>query len=274
MTPLATAHTIRPPMDRPARIADSFSRAAEHYDSAAEVQRMAADRVVDVALRHLAGVPQPRILEVGCGTGYVSQRLLQAIPGGTFLVTDLAQGMVDEAQRRLGGDPRTTFSLLNGEHPDAPQAGTFDLIVSSLAVQWFAGLGQGLRGLAGLLAPGGRLVVSTLGQGALQQWRDAHRVHNLPCSTPEYPSPEWFRTVWPPHGHGSLEADLVRDVCYADGRAFVETLQVLGAATPMIGEVRLGPGQLRRVFRELGTACSVTWRVLVFEFHDGRSAES
>jgi malonyl-CoA O-methyltransferase len=129
-------------MDRPARIADSFSRAAEHYDSAAEVQRMAADRVVEVALRHLAGIPQPRILEVGCGTGYVSQRLLQAIPGGTFLVTDLAQGMVDEARRRLGGDPRTTFSVLDGEHPDVPLA-SFDLVVSSLAVQWFGHLVPG-----------------------------------------------------------------------------------------------------------------------------------
>ncbi len=234
---------------------------------------MAADRVVEVALRHLAGIPQPRILEVGCGTGYVSQRLLQAIPGGTFLVTDLAQGMVDEARRRLGGDPRTTFSVLDGEHPDVPLA-SFDLVVSSLAVQWFGHLDQGLRGLVRRVAPGGCLVVSTLGQGALQQWRDAHRVHNLPCATPEYPIPEWFQTILPQGGQGVLEADLVRQVRYADGRAFVETLQVLGAATPMVGDVRLGPGQLRRVFRELGTDCSVTWRVLVLAYRNGRSAES
>src|SRR3546814_14322438 len=50
----------------------------------------------------------------------------------------------------------------------------FDLILSSLAFQWFDDLGGAVGRLAGLLRPGGSLIFSTLGRGSFARWRSAH----------------------------------------------------------------------------------------------------
>ena len=140
-------------MTRKSRIAARFGAATARYDNATPVQREAARRLAERVIA-LPLPPQPRVLEIGCGTGHLT-RLLQPAIGGRWRVTDIAPDMVAECARQCAAAGiGAEFSVMDGEHPDADDRG-FDLIVSSLAAQWFEDLPAALARLAPLLAPGG-----------------------------------------------------------------------------------------------------------------------
>ncbi|NFV79556.1 methyltransferase domain-containing protein [Magnetospirillum aberrantis] len=232
-------------MNRKQLVAECFSAAAATYDSAAQAQAQAADRMVEL----VAGLklpPRPTVLEVGCGTGLLTRRLLPRL-GGDWMVTDLSPAMVAAAAAAIGPD-QARFRVMDGESPDA-MPGLFDLIVSNLAVQWFHDLGRAVNRLRARLAPGGTLAFSTLGHGSFANWVDAHAQLGLHAGTPAYPDTEALKARLPRNAQVLTETVKVR---HADGRDFAHALKRIGAGTPVPGHIPLSAGALRRVFKILG----------------------
>lgn len=145
----------------------SFSRAASSYDSVADVQRVMADALVEL----VASLPTPpaALLEVGCGTGILSQRLIETLPPlRSFRLVDLSSEMLAEARSRLEGrDPFCALSYLqaDGELLSLPRE--VDLWISGATVQWFGDLPGALRRIQSELSPGGRIAFSCFGPGSL-----------------------------------------------------------------------------------------------------------
>ena len=137
-----------------ARIAQAFDAAAA-YDAYAVVQRQVAawlaERIVAVA------PPRPRVLEVGCGTGFLTQAAWPRLDRPEWLMTDIAPEMLARGRAQM---PDLCARVMDGERPDLAGEAPFDLIVSSLAVQWFSDLEGGLQRLADALLP---LVVLAIG---------------------------------------------------------------------------------------------------------------
>lgn len=241
-------------MTRKQEVADAFAAAAATYDSAAEAQAKAADRLVEL-VSGLAVPPRPAVLEVGCGTGLLTRRLLPRI-GGDWLVTDLSPAMVDAARAAIGAD-KAQFRVMDGEHPDVP-LGLFDLIVSNMAAQWFADPGRALHQLHARLAPGGWLVLSTLGAGSFAQWRQAHDRLGLSCGTPAYPDAAEMAAHLPKGARLLTETIQVR---HDDAQAFVTALKRIGAGTPAPGHAPLSAGAMRKVLRAMGAPVEISYVV-------------
>ncbi len=240
---------------RKERIAGAFSASAGAYDAVADVQWMVSDRLAQRIAAALAPAPA-RILEIGCGTGFLSARLKDLYPEAALTLTDISASMLERCRGRLGDGP--VYRVLDGERPEGLEGG-FDLIASSLAVQWFVDLGDGLARLARLLAPGGRLMFATLGAKTFREWRAAHAALRLECGTPTYPAPE--ELPWPP-GYGHAVADELLLHPYADGADFVRSLKALGAGEPAPGHQPLSPGAFRRLLASLSGEFSATYHLL------------
>lgn len=111
----------------------------------------------DLVARVVALAPQ-RMLEVACGTGAVTRRLLAKLPAGTQLVaTDLNQAMIDEAQRRTPDDPRIEWRVADGTALPFG-AGEFDAVVCEFGIMFFPDKAAGLRSARSVLKPGGRFL--------------------------------------------------------------------------------------------------------------------
>lgn len=237
-----------------ARIAASFGAVSDGYATAAGLQRLVAGRL---AGRIVGLPPRPKVLEVGCGTGFLTQALHQSVVGGRWVVSDIAPPMVANCRRKLGEPRDILFLAMDAERPAL--AGGFDLICASLVFQWFDDLKVGLRRLTGLLGPGGRLAFSTLTAGTLEEWRQAHRALGLSPATPAYPDVNLFSSVL---GDGVMEEEEIVQT-YESAHAFVATLKAIGAHTPAPGRRPLSAGTFRRVLRQLDSdgAAAITYKV-------------
>jgi len=224
------------------QIANAFDR-ARNYDRHAAVQRVVAERL---ATRILAlDLPSPpRLLEIGCGTGFLGAGLIGRLPYDHYWMTDIAPAMLDRARQRLSGSERVTFAQMDGAAPSI--AGPFDLICSSLAMQWLPDLGGAVARLRSLLSPAGRLVFTTLAAGSFAEWRAAYG-DDMP-GTPDYPSAESLRAL------GMNVTVETIDHRYRNAHDFLAALKEIGAGTPQPGYRPLPPSLLRRIMSKFDAA--------------------
>ncbi len=232
-------------------VAGRFGAQAGRYDDVARVQRVVAERLA----ARVAFTPA-RVLEVGCGTGYLGALLAQRLPGAALVLTDIAPPMLAQARARLGA--RARYAVMDGEAPDAG-LGQFDLIISSLAFQWFGDLPGAIGRLRAMLAPNGQLLFATLGAGSFGAWAAAHAALGLPCGLHDYPSAAGF--AWPPGGAGEIEAEMVADEL-PDGWAFARDLKRLGAGQPRAGYKPLSPRALKAVMARFEGGLRAEYQVL------------
>ena len=103
-----------------------------------------------------AGIgPGSPVLEVGCGTGQLTKRL---VPLGCALTAiDLGASMIEAARERVPGSG-VTFQAVAFEDLNAG-AGSFDLVISGAAFHWIDPEVR-FRQAARLLRPGGWLAVT------------------------------------------------------------------------------------------------------------------
>jgi demethylmenaquinone methyltransferase/2-methoxy-6-polyprenyl-1,4-benzoquinol methylase len=138
----------------PGRVAAMFDDVAERYDITNDVLALGQTRRWRKAV--VAAVdPRPgqRILDLAAGTGTSSEPFATA---GAFVVpTDFSLGMLQVGQRR---QPQLSFVAGDGLHlPFADES--FDAATISFGLRNLADRHAGLRELARVVRPGGRLVV-------------------------------------------------------------------------------------------------------------------
>ena len=231
--------------DLGAGVQRAFDAAAESYDAAAPVQRAVAARLAE-KIAAFSLPERPRILEIGCGTGFLSHALRARLPDAEWLITDLSPRMLAACRARLGEGPGVAFQVMDGERPSLEPDRRFDVICSSLAFQWFGDLGAALAGLDALLAPGGWLAFSTLAEGTLQEWRRAHAELGLECGALGCLSAETLGALVGPRGR--IETETVLQA-HAHARGFLGDLKAIGAGSPAPGRRPLGPKAMKQVMR-------------------------
>ena len=229
------------------QVANRFGSAALTYDAHSEVQRHAARQLAQrIATASLP--PRPRVLELGCGTGHLTTRLLTHLPGAQIRATDIAPAMVAACAARCGGSPRIDFAVMDACR--ITSVDFYDLICANLAAQWFDDLPATLDRLMQRLAPGGLLALSLLGADTFREWRTAHEQLGLTPGTPVYSSPDQYQRALSRHGCLRLDHECWSDSA-SDAMAFLRSLRAIGADTPVAGHMPLSAAELRRVMRVL-----------------------
>jgi trans-aconitate 2-methyltransferase len=138
---------------------------AQTYDRVSGPQQEWAVAV----LQRVAGriPPDATVLDVGCGTGRVTEMALELVPDGHVLAIDASEEMVDLARARLGDRARVWRQDVLELVLDEP----VDVVVSMATLHWVPDHDRLWRRLWAALRPGGILEVQCGGEGNIDRVR-------------------------------------------------------------------------------------------------------
>jgi trans-aconitate 2-methyltransferase len=107
------------------------------------------------------------VLDAGCGSGRVTEVLVQMLPRGHVIAVDESASMVDAARRRLGAGADVRVADLLGLELEQP----VDAIISTATFHWIADHDRLFGVLHAALRPGGRLAAQCGGEGNIEHLR-------------------------------------------------------------------------------------------------------
>lgn len=148
-------------------VAESFSRAANHYDDVSIVQKEIGNRLLQ-RLAYIKMLPQA-VLDLGCGTGYLLRDLQQHYPQAESIALDLAPQMLRVAKSKF---PDTTFYCADAQHIPL-ENDSVDLVISNLMLQWCDDYSAVFAECFRVLKPNGLLLFSTFGPDTLHELRQS-----------------------------------------------------------------------------------------------------
>ena len=138
---------------------------ARTYDSSSQPQQEWAR---DVLARLDGLAPDATVLDVGCGTGRVTELLLALVPRGRVLAVDASIDMVELARRRLGDRAEVWREDVQELELDEP----VDAIVSTATLHWVGDHDRLWARMAAALRPGGMLEIQCGGEGNIRRVRE------------------------------------------------------------------------------------------------------
>src|SRR5215467_6200229 len=105
--------------------------------------------------------PGARVLELACGTGIVTERVARRLdPRDRLTATDLNQGMIDIARRRLGDDERVSWQQVDATSLPFEDA-TFGAVVCQFGWMFFPDKPKAMREARRVLQGGGTMLFNT-----------------------------------------------------------------------------------------------------------------
>lgn len=148
------------PCFAPALAAENDGMQAESHDHLDVLQDQsfwfrARNRLIeDLCRRYFPGAR--RVLELGCGTGYVTQALRKALPDATISASEIYTNGLNHAQRRLGAG----VELLQMDAREIPFREEFDLISAFDVLEHIDEDTRVLKRVVEALTPGGGVMLS------------------------------------------------------------------------------------------------------------------
>ena len=112
--------------------------------------------VAEEYLSRIIFKPQDNVLDIGCGDGSFSIKILDKIPHGHLLGIDRSENMLELARKKIKNYPH--FSVKNMDLLDINFTEKFDYVVSFWCLQWCLDLEKAFSNIYRALKPGGKMM--------------------------------------------------------------------------------------------------------------------
>jgi malonyl-CoA O-methyltransferase len=143
------------------QIARAFNKAASEYNSASFLQKEVGLRLLE-RLMYMKINPK-HILDLGGGTGQLSDQLEAIYPNANIINLDLAYEMLCEHKRSYALKCCADFDAL----PFSLKQ--FDLVIANCSIQWSNNLAVTIAQIKEVMRPNGIFIFSTFGPDTLQE---------------------------------------------------------------------------------------------------------
>lgn len=225
------------------QISTSFGAAAPYYEEEAEVQREVAKRLINSLEPWRSILPSGPIIELGCGTGFVTEGLTELYSEKEIEVTDLSEQMVNFCRQKFSDHSNLSFTVQDAEKPPSFEEPHYAMTISGFTPQWFKNPAQTLAHWLEITKPGGLLLVSFPGNDSFPEWKERCQELGLPFTGNQLPDVEEMVVKM---SVGPSQVDFYEDTItrrYDSARDFFQELKKVGAGTQRSGR-SLSPKEL------------------------------
>jgi len=233
-------------LNRKQKIEKSFGDKASSYSRYAILQKESAQKLCGF----LPENTPLNILEIGCGTGFLTEELQKKYPQAQILGIDISKQMVTACRQKFTGYVNLNFETDDGEYFESDKK--FDLIVSNLAVQWFGKPVTGLKHLTKFLNDNGILFYTTIGKESFSEWRTILQDLEFPSGLIDSPD------------YSGIFLEDKKTVSYKNALDFLKSFKKIGAHQPKENYTPLSTKQLKKACDTYDAAYQgkITWHIL------------
>lgn len=128
------------------------------------------DEVRDAVLSAARLLPESTVLDVGAGTGFLTEGAAKI--ARKVIALDFSEAMMSEARAKLG-QGNIEFKIGNVEQIPLPNA-SVDAVIGNMVLHHCPSPEAAVREMARVLVPGGRLVLSDLQEHSYESLRKEH----------------------------------------------------------------------------------------------------
>lgn len=165
-----------------------FSKNAKTYDKYANVQKLMGNKLIDI----IDNRTYSSILEIGSGTGYVTELLRKKYPKAKITAMDIAEGMIEHTSKRMSD---SNINFICGDFETTDIDGTFDLIISNATIQWFNNHKDSINKMKSLLNDGGNICISTFGSRTFTELHETYRALQDNCEDYIKPGQDFYDLI-------------------------------------------------------------------------------
>jgi malonyl-CoA O-methyltransferase len=211
----------------PAAVARSFGAASRSYDSAAALQSTVRDELL--SRLDLLRQPPRAVLDLGAGTGVAAIGMKRRFRSAVVTAADIAAPMLQVARGRSRF--WRPIRCVEADARDLPfEDGSFDLVFTSLMLQWLQPPDIALREIRRVLKPGGLLLASSFGPETLQELRSAWAAADDGVHVNQFVDVHDLGSALARAGFAEPVLDVDRHLRhYVDARALMRELKAIGA---------------------------------------------
>ncbi|TDT71895.1 malonyl-CoA O-methyltransferase [Hypnocyclicus thermotrophus] len=153
-------------------VQNNFSKSVNSYDSYAKIQKIMAQDLYNF----LPNIKNPKILEIGCGTGIFTEYLFKKYENMTLDVVDISNDMIDIVKLKYK-DKINSYIVCDAEEYLFKNQ-KYDLIVSNAVFQWFNNLEKTLDYYKTILNNNGKIIFATFIDKTYYELRNAFYEYN------------------------------------------------------------------------------------------------
>jgi len=234
------------------QIAQRFGKAAPYYEQHADLQRQVAERLIASLEPWREIIPEGPLVELGCGTGFVTEGLVDLYPDREIQVTDISEEMIAFCRQKLDDHTNLDFFVQDAEQPPYEEP-HYGLTISGFTAQWFENPAQTLGQWLEITKPGGLLLTSFPGNESFPQWREKCQELGLPFTGNDLPDVEEMVVKM---SLGPAQLDYYEDTItqtYESAGDFFRHLKQVGASTQQSGR-SLSPRELKMLIDHWDTS--------------------
>jgi len=141
-----------------------FGRKLSSYNTHAKIQKQMAEKLVSFAPQN-----NNSILEIGCGTGLLTQLVTEKLQFKRYIALDIVSGC-EEFIKKINSNIEFINCDVENYIQDSEK---FDLIISNASLQWIENMPEFVKQLASKLNKNGTLLFTTFGT---ENFREIHYV--------------------------------------------------------------------------------------------------
>ena len=160
------------------RIMQRFSRSSQHYDTYAVLPKIVGERLA-ARLDYIAFSPKS-ILDLGCGTGILTQHIMRRYPGAQLVAGDHNSAMLNQLRGKIEPNQRVHCVGANANNLPFTDA-CFDLVMANLLLPWLPNVNLIFKQIRRILDTSGLFLFSTYGPDTLTELRQCWQTVDAEC---------------------------------------------------------------------------------------------
>jgi malonyl-CoA O-methyltransferase len=205
----------------------AFSYGANNYDKYAVVQNTVANKLANIILDK-AKIDNKNIIEIGCGTGFLTEKVLTNSSVTSYLANDISFDMLKKLKSK---NLPCSINYLCQDAENLYLNAKYDYLISSLCFQWFSNIE---RSLANLSSYAKEMFFSVLIDGTFQEWVYACNKVNKTSGVNQFISKNMLLNhieLMNPQYYELIEAEEVQN--YTNPIQFLKEIKLIGANVSM-----------------------------------------